>query len=209
MKIVERCDILSKGSFALSKIWKKACSDVEKAIIITDWPHGSGKFTIYPESGKKTGKGNGVLPIKVPCIRKLKEFGWETEDLPKIERGVLGTGDLDALYKSEAVFIGLEWETGNISSSHRAVNKLLLTLQLGGIKGGLLVVPSDRLKPYLTDRIGNIGELRPYFPLWKTIQIKEGALRIIVVEHDATSLSVPKIPKGTNGWAKSALYRST
>jgi hypothetical protein len=209
MKIVEYCDILSKGSFTISKVWKKACADVEKAILVTDWPHGSGKFTIYPESGKKTGQGNGVLPIKEPCIAKLKELGWETEDLPKIEGGVLGTGDLDALYNSEAGFVGFEWETGNISSSHRAINKLLLTLQKGGIKGGILVVPSDKLKPYLTDRIGNIGELRPYFHLWKTIQIKEGALRIIVVEHDSTSLSVPKIPKGTDGWAKGGLYRST
>lgn len=206
MKIVEHCDILSKGGFAASRSWKKACADVEKAILITDWPHGSGKFTIYPESGKKTGKGNGVLPIKKPCIAMLKELGWETENLPKIEGGVLGIGDLDAFYKSAAGFIGFEWETGNISSSHRAINKLLLTLQKGGIKGGILVVPSNKLKPYLTDRIGNIGELRPYFPLWSTIQLEEGVLRIIVVEHDATSTSVPKIPKGTDGWAKGKSY---
>lgn len=206
MKIVEHCDILSKGGFAASRSWKKACADVEKAILITDWPHGSGKFTIYPESGKKTGQGNGVLPIKEPCIAKLKELGWETEDLPKIEGGVLGIGDLDAFYKSAAGFIGFEWETGNISSSHRAINKLLLTLQKGGIKGGILVVPSNKLKSYLTDRIGNIGELRPYFPLWSTIQLEEGVLRIIIVEHGATSTSVPKIPKGTNGWAKGKSY---
>jgi hypothetical protein len=206
MKIVEYCDILSKGNFPTSRIWKKACADVEKAILATDWPHGSGIFTIYPESGKKTGQGSGVLPIKEPCIKKLRELGWVTEYLPKIEGGVLGTGDLDALYKSESGYIGFEWETGNISSSHRAINKLLLTLQKGGIKGGILVVPSNKLKPYLTDRIGNIGELRPYFPLWSTIQLNEGVLRIIVVEHDATSTSVPKIPKGTNGWAKGKNY---
>jgi len=57
MKIVEQCDILFKGNFSISRAWKKACADVEKAIIATDWPHGSGKFTIYPESGKKTGPG--------------------------------------------------------------------------------------------------------------------------------------------------------
>jgi hypothetical protein len=206
MRIVEHCDILSKGSFATSRAWKKACADVEKAILATDWPHGSGKFTIYPESGKKTGQGNGVLPIKEPCINKLRELGWDTEDLPKIEGGVLGTGDLDALLKSESGYVGFEWETGNISSSHRAINKLLLTLQTGGIKGGILVVPSDKLKQYLTDRIGNIGELRPYFPLWKTFQLKEGVLRIIIVEHNATSNLVPKIPKGTDGWAKGKSY---
>jgi len=201
MKIVEYCDILSKGTFPTSKAWKKAGVDVEKAIKATDWPHGSGKFTIYPESGKKRGEGNGVVPIKIPCIHMLEKFGWEIENLPKIEDGVLGTGDLDALFKSDSGFIGFEWETGNISSSHRAINKLLLTLQKGGIKGGILVVPSDKLKLYLTDRIGNIGELRPYFPLWSKIQIEEGTLRIIVVEHDNTSTAVPKIPKGTDGRA--------
>lgn len=201
MKIVEYCGILSKGTFSTSKAWKKACVDVEKAIKATDWPHGSGKFTIYPESGKKRGEGNGVVPIKIPCIQMLEKFGWEIENLPKIEDGVLGTGDLDALFKSDSGFIGFEWETGNISSSHRAINKLLLTLQKGGIKGGILVVPSDKLKLYLTDRIGNIGELRPYFPLWSKIQIEEGTLRIIVVEHDNTSTAVPKIPKGTDGRA--------
>lgn len=206
MRIVERCDILSKGRFSTSKVWRRACADVDKAILVTDWPHGSGKFTIYPESGKKTGKGNGVLPIKEPCIAELKELGWVTEDLPKIERGILGTGDLDAIFGSEAGYIGFEWETGNISSSHRAINKLLLTLQMGGIKGGILVVPSDNLKPFLTDRIGNIGELRPYFLLWRTIQLDDGILRIVVVEHDATSTSVPRIPKGTDGWAKAKSY---
>ena len=201
MKIVEHYDILSQGNFSTSKVWRKACLDVEKAIKATDWPHGSGKFTIYPESGKKRGEGNGVVPIKTPCILMLKKFGWKIEKLPIIKDGVLGTGDLDALYKSESGFIGFEWETGNISSSHRAINKLLLTLQKGGIKGGILVVPSDKLKQYLTDRIGNIGELRPYFPLWRTIQIEQGTLRIIVVEHDDTSTAVPRIPKGKDGRA--------
>ncbi len=206
MKIVELCDILAKGKFPDSKEWKKACANVEEAIIATDWPHGTGKFTIYPESGKKTGEGNGVLPIKDPCIARLRDLGWETEKLPKIEDGVLRTGDLDAIYRSKAGYIGFEWETGNISSSHRAINKLLLTLLRGDIKGGILAVPSDKLKIYLTDRIGNISELRPYFPLWTAINIREGALRIVVVEYDATSRSVKKIPKGTDGWAKGKPY---
>lgn len=163
--------------------------------------HGSGKFLIYPQSGKKRGEGNGVLPIKKPCLEKLRSFGWEIEKLPKMEQGVLTTGDLDALKRTRSGFIGFEWETGNVSSSHRAINKLLLSLKVGGIKGGFLVVPSDILKRYLTDRIGNIGELRPYFPLWKSIRMKDGILRIVVVEHDIVSTKVPRIPKGTNGRA--------
>ncbi len=201
MKVVETHDVLSVGRFPYSPEWHTSCAQVEEAILITDWPHGSGKFTIYPESGKKRGKGNGVVPIKKPCLQRLNQLNWVTEKLPPLPVGVINPGDLDAIYRCEEGFIGFEWETGNISSSHRAINKLLLTMQLGGLIGGFLVVPSDNLKVYLTDRIGNIGELRPYLPLWRSIRIKEGALRIVVVEHDATSLEVPRIPKGTDGRA--------
>jgi len=201
VRITEYHDIIDFGPFSKTGGWKKAWTEIKSAVRATDWPHGSGKFTIYPQSGKKRKEGSGVLPIKVPCLKKLKSFGWEIEKLPRIEMGILRTGDLDALKKTKTGFIGFEWETGNISSSHRAINKLLLTLVAGGIKGGFLVVPSDDLKQYLTDRIGNIGELRPYFPLWKSIRINNGILRIVVVEHDRISLKVPRIPKSTDGRA--------
>lgn len=201
MKIVETYDIFSVGSFPESEEWRTACKQVRNAIKATDWPHGTGKFKIYPQSGKKRGEGNGVVPIKKPCIEHLKQSGWLTEKLPPLDRGLIKPGDLDALLRCNVGFIGFEWETGNISSSHRAINKLLLTMQLGGLIGGFLVVPSDELKPFLTDRIGNIGELRPYLPLWSSIPIQEGVLRIEVVEHDSTSFDVPKIPKGTDGRA--------
>ena len=201
MKIVDRHYLIQHAEVIGSPEWQAASKNVEDAIAATDWPHGSGKFTIYPESGKKRGMGNGVDPIKVPCIQKLKEFGWEVESLPPITVGTLRTGDLDALLRTPIGFIAFEWETGNISSSHRAINKLLQTLMVGGIAGGFLVVPSDKLKTYLTDRIGNIGELRPYFPLWEKTAIERGALQVLVVEHDDTSLDVPKIPKRTDGRA--------
>lgn len=119
----------------------------------------------------------------------------------QIGSSVLTTGDLDALKDTADGYIAFEWETGNISSSHRALNKLFLTMQQTNTLGCFLVVPSDSLKAYLTDRIGNIGELKPYFPLWSNIQNIKGTLRIIAVEHDATSFDVPKIPKGTDGRA--------
>jgi hypothetical protein len=202
MKIVERCDLVVSGEFPASATWADACLDAERAIRGVDWPHGSGRFTIYPQSGKGRGEGNGVTPIKAPCMKELKRLGWVTEDLPRLPDSVLRPGDLDALRQTPEGNIGFEWETGNISSSHRAINKLLLTLQLGGIRGGILVVPSDDLRQYLTDRIGNISELRCYFPLWRSIPFFDAALRIIVVEHDETSMSVPRIPKGKDGRAK-------
>jgi hypothetical protein len=109
---------------------------------------------------------------------------------------------MDAAYFGATGIVCLEWETGNVSSSHRSMNKMCLGLLQGAIKAGVLVVPSRALYPYLTDRIGNIAELEPYFPLWEATPCEEGVLEIIVIEHDATSLKVPKIPKGTDGRAK-------
>ena len=201
MKIVQVHDVVTRGKFPRSGAWRRACRQVASAIRATDWPHGSGRFTIYPESGKERGRGNGVLPIKLPCIRRLTDLGWEKEGLPPEKQYAVSTGDLDALLKTPSGYIGFEWETGNISSSHRAVNKLLLALLRQDLVGGFLVVPSDKLKTYLTDRIGNIGELRPYFPLWSSVPVKNGALRIVVVEHDGESKRVPRIPKMTAGRA--------
>ncbi len=95
-----------------------------------------------------------------------------------------------------------EWETGNISSSHRSMNKMLMLLSQGVIAAGVLVVPSRELYSYLTDRIGNFNELQPYLTLWKSFPCQKGVLEIIVIEQDACSTDVPKIPKGTDGRAK-------
>jgi hypothetical protein len=72
MKIVETHDVFAVGVFSKSKEWKIACKQVKDSIYATDWPHGSGSFTIYPQSGKKRGEGNGVVPIKKPCIKHLE-----------------------------------------------------------------------------------------------------------------------------------------
>jgi hypothetical protein len=197
MQIVEQIDVISRGRFPRSREWRKACDDVEAAVALTDWPHGSGKFKIYPGL-----HANGVTPIKVPCLAELIKRGWKAEQLPIIEPGPLTTGDLDALLSTPRGSIGFEWETGNISSSHRAVNKLVLTLYVGGIKGGFLVVPSRALYVFLTDRVGNIAELAHYVPLWQAVEVADGALRFVVVEHDATSKRVPPIPKTTAGRAQ-------
>ncbi len=198
MKITETVDVISTGGFATSKTWKQACADVEAGILAVDWPWGSGTFTINPSK-----HGNGVKPIKDPCTKVLRAKGWRVEAFPPLASTVLRPGDLDALVQRDGHYIAFEWETGNISSSHRALNKLVLGLIHGAVIGCFLVVPSRALYPYLTDRIGNIGELKAYLPLWSAASAKvaQAALRIYVVEHDATSTSVAKIPKGTDGRA--------
>ncbi|MBK7922240.1 MAG: hypothetical protein IPJ95_01195 [Gemmatimonadetes bacterium] len=56
VKITESHDIVSTGGFAESAEWRRAWKHVRAAIRNTDWPHGSGIFTIRPESGKKRGE---------------------------------------------------------------------------------------------------------------------------------------------------------
>jgi hypothetical protein len=78
---------------------------------------------------------------------------------------------------------------------------MCLGLVLNATIGGILVVPSRKLYVWLTDRIGNVSELMPYYPFWSATSCDAGILEIIVIEQDAESLDVPKIPKGKDGRA--------
>src|SRR5690606_24986259 len=138
VRLVEHHDILNADRFDCSPALNQAWLDVQAGIEATDWPWGSGRFSLHP--GKCL---NGVKPIKEPCVDVLRARGWLTERIPVLSSdSVLTPGDLDALKETTEGPIGFEWETGNISSSHRAINKLLLTLQVGNLLGGFLVVPS-------------------------------------------------------------------
>jgi hypothetical protein len=197
MKIVQVETLISCGRFAKSAAWKTIRRSLHRGIKKVDWPKGSGKFTIFPESGKRRGKGNGVVPIKTELILELVSHGWKSEERVDIP----GLGKFDAIYECAAGAVAFEWETGNISSSHRALNKMALGLLKKLLVAGTLVVPSRNLYQYLTDRIGNFRELQPYLELWKSFPCQNGVLEIVVIEHDATSTQVPRIPKITAGRA--------
>ena len=201
MKIVREETLRSCGKYAASAEWKKTRKSLYKAIREVDWPRGSGTFTIHPERGKARGKGNGVTPIKLGLMKELKRQGWKLEeplDIAILKR----PGKLDAVLYTDYGPVALEWETGNISSSHRALNKMALGLLKGVLACGILVVPSRELYKYLTDRIGNMAELEPYLDLWRAVPCEQGVLEIVAIEHDATSTKVPRIPKGTSGRAR-------
>lgn len=204
MKILRTETLISCGAFATSLEWQGIREKLHKAIREVEWPSGSGQFTIYPESGKKRGEGNGVKPIKDGLISELRRQGWSTEDrlALKVDEAIVHRpGGLDAVFMASTGPVALEWETGNISSSHRALNKMSLGLLKGVLAAGILVVPSRELYKFLTDRIGNISELEPYLDLWRALPCANGVLEIVVIEHDATSKAVPRIPKGTDGRA--------
>lgn len=200
MKLVHVETLIQVGEFASSRDWLNIRADVIRSIQKMVWPPGSDKFTIHPESGKKRREGNGVKPIKNGLMKMLVKHSWKTE-VPLDIATVARPGKLDAVLKTKHGPVALEWETGNISSSHRALNKMALGLMKGVLAGGMLVVPTREFYRFLTDRVGNWSELEPYLDLWKAIPCRSGVLEILVVEHDATSTKVRRIPKGTSGRA--------
>lgn len=201
MKIVRTEVLLDAGGVGTSGEWDRRYGEICKAIKTIEWPPGSGSFTLYDEPGKKRGMGNGVTPIKAACMARLKDdFGWS------LETGInVGTvklkGRVDATCLMDDRLLAIEWETGNISSSHRALNKMCLGMLNGTLIGGVLILPTRSMYRYLTDRVGNIAEVEPYFPLWGALPIAKGILVVVVIEHDAVSRDVPRIPKGTDGRA--------
>lgn len=150
-------------------------------------------------------KGNGVKPISRAFCQKLPE-GWKGEDRFDVLDGKK-PGPIDAVVETSFGRFAIEWETGNISSSHRALNKLAIGIIQSKLIGGILIVPTKKFYNYLTDRVGNYEELEAYFPLYKHLDIKDGILAIIAVEHDGTSEDAPIIGKGKDGNARKKAKR--
>ncbi len=200
MKIVQIERIIDAGTFSRTEAWRTIEAQIFQAIRSIEWPKGSGSFTLRNEFGKKRGQGSGVKPIKQACMETLKSYGWQLEtpvDIATVRR----PGPMDATYPVKDRLFCLEWETGNISSSHRSLNKMALGIMKKILIGGVLILPTREMYQYLTDRIGNFREISPYFPLWRSLNLEEGLLLVIAIEHDAVSDQVPRIKKGTDGRA--------
>lgn len=196
MKIIKTEFLIKKGSFAGSTEFENILSETYDAIQSITWPDGSDNFILFPKR-----KANGVVPIKKNFVKFLEDKGWESEYRMKIASR-LRPGPVDAVkFLSENRYFAVEWETGNISSSHRAINKMAIGLLDGVIEGGILILPSRNMYQYLTDRVGNFAEIEPYFNVWKNLQIEKGVLAVIEIEHDDISEDVPPIRKGTDGRA--------
>lgn len=196
MKISKEEFLIKRGSFAASPEARQLHDEILAAIQTIRWPVGSDKFTLYPEK-----KANGVKPIKLSFQTHLKSLGWELEKRVALASR-LRPGPVDAVKKlRNGTSFAVEWETGNISSTHRAINKMAIGMLEGKLSGGVLILPMRDMYKFLTDRTGNFEEIAPYFPVWQNWPAIDGVLGIIGIEQDATSLDVPKIPKGTDGRA--------
>lgn len=169
---------------------------VHDAIRTVTWPIGNSVFTLNP-----TLKGNGVKSIKINCMAHLEANNWNVEHRMSLGSRVK-PGPIDAAKMlSDGSYAAIEWETGNISSSHRAINKLAIGLLEGVVSIGYLILPSREMYKFLTDRVGNYAEIAPYFDVWRNMNTNGGVLGIIEIEHDGLDESVSLIPKGTDGRA--------
>jgi hypothetical protein len=198
MKLVHIERLVQAGAIDKEAFWSNAIQDVVISIKEVVWPprNPAGEFVIFPELGKKRGKGNGVVPIKNAFLGSLHGKGWYTADRSNPER-------FDAVKYHDDNYISVEWETGNISSSHRSINRFILAHEKNRCQIGLLVLPTKNLAKYLTDRVGNFEELSHFFPVWRAMSRlwDKGAIWVFAVEHDREDTNSPRIAKGTNGRA--------
>jgi hypothetical protein len=185
VKVVKR---LQLGQRKTGPDWTQSLLEVERAIRAVVWPPGASDFTIHPQSGKRRGEGNGVKPVHKAFLTALALDGWNIARNPFY---------LDAIRQFSGGYVGLEWETGNIASTHRALNRLRLAQHAECI-GGVLILPTRKMYRYLTDRIGNFEEIQPYLELYN---VPDSVISVYAIEHDREDFNVPRIEKGTNGRA--------
>lgn len=227
MRIDQTYTLIEEGDLSSTAVWQQARQDVLDAVEDVVWPPGNDEFVVYPEENV-----NGVNPIteqfenNLDALPDWEETGGKHLKTLLDQRGMLEEtlekispyfddpesfvsspwfdGLKDVELDGEPGLIVAEWETGNISSSHRSVNRIMVGLVAGMIHGGFIVLPNRSLYHYLTDRIGNYRELRPYFVIWESLahEVENGVIEVVVVEHEGESESVPPIGKGTDGMSE-------
>lgn len=228
MKWLRTMVIFNQGNIIDTESWDELHTSYISCIKKIDFPEGSGSLTLRMKEKKPNGQWdrNGVVYLKNRFLHYMttdenweaeKDFGFNEQNIPPNltlypsrdiyrEPIVSKFGEFDFVSRHQAsdTKIAIEWETGNISSSHRSINKLAIALKSGVIQIGVLIVPSRDLYEHLTDRIGNISELSGYLSMWHGLgpSVKIGLLAITVVEHDALTKSGSYLPVGKDGRAK-------
>lgn len=151
---------------------------------------------------------NGVVPVKEGIYERLEcYYNWFREKpLPYLKDEAQKGGPID-VYKefgkpNDKFKVGLEFETGNISSAHRSMNKLCVGVQSGDIDLAVLMMPIKTMAYYLTDRVSNYEELEPYFRLLTTYPF-------IVIGFDADEYNpnAALLPKGRDGMSNRAIHK--
>lgn len=156
-------------------------------------------------------KINSVTPIKAGLIKLLHEnYQWETEhhlqvlrdnapsssDDNKRKRGQGGGIDVYKEFNFQGYMfrVGIEFETGNVASVHRSLNKLSMGIQSRELDLIFLILPVFNLAQYLTDRVANYEEIEAYFPLFS-----EKPFIALGFEAENYSPEFPVFEKGRDG----------
>lgn len=210
MKWLRTLILFDQGDVISSTDWKDMHESYVRSIESIDNPRGSGKLCLRRKVRLPNGQWsrNGVGYLRTRFLEHIRDVeGWEAEGIVDLKRdreqppirlypslepyrepitSDFGGFDLVTSAIAEGTNIAIEWETGNISSSHRSMNKLAIALGAGIVQVGVLILPSRSLYEHLTDRIGNISELSGYLSMWEGLKstVTRGLLAITVVEHD-------------------------
>lgn len=227
MKWLRTLVLFDKGNVVTSGDWEALHEAYVRAIQRMEHPKGAGTLTLrrktYDEISEDWNR-NGVKPLRTQFLRSMvDDEHWLPEGAFKIagptkapdirlypglephqEPITSEFGAFDFITTAPSgTRVAIEWETGNISSSHRSMNKLAIALGAGEIQAGVMIVPSRDMYQHLTDRIGNIGELSPYLPMWSGLSstVDRGLLAVTVVEHDELSddEALPYLGRGEDG----------
>lgn len=209
MKWLRTLVLFDQGGVISSPDWESLHQSYVRSIEDIDNPVGSGRLCLRRKVRLPNGQWtrNGVGYLKLRFLEHIRDVeGWKPEGIVELARDrdqpaiklypslesyrepiTSDFGGFDLITQgSNGTNIAIEWETGNISSSHRSMNKLAIALGSGIIQVGVLILPSRNLYEHLTDRIGNIGELSGYLSMWESLKanVERGLLAITVVEHD-------------------------
>lgn len=236
MKWLRTLVIFDRGNVVSSSDWRVIHESYIRSIQSIDFPKGTGTLKLRRKVRRPDGQWNrnGVGYLRQRFLdHMVKNEPWRAEvgfDLGKIRQPpelrlypslelhhepiTSDFGDFDLVTKApQGTHVAIEWETGNISSSHRSMNKLAIALGTGKIQAGVLIVPSRDLYEHLTDRIGNIGELSGYLSMWKDLEarVERGLLAITVVEHDQLTddSKFRYLPVGEDGHAREGRSKKT
>ncbi|WP_103334471.1 hypothetical protein [Pseudotabrizicola formosa] len=229
MKWLRTLILFERGGVLESPDWGDLHQSYLRAIAKIDNPRGSGRLKLREKVRQPNGQWsrNGVNYLKARFLEHMKgDEGWLPEGLVQLKSEAISPelrlypsmmphrepvtstfGGFDFVTSgTQGAKVAIEWETGNISSSHRSMNKLAIALQLGIIQVGVLIVPSRSLYQHLTDRVGNISELSGYLNMWAGMAtgIERGLLAVTVVEHDDLTVdeAFPYLTVGMDGRAE-------
>jgi hypothetical protein len=143
---------------------------------------------------------NGGAAVRRMLDARFGDADWLCEER--------GRGDIDWIKRVRingvAIAVGVELQVSGRGGGSHLTDIIHLRAGLaepddGRIDIGILVVPSDRLATFLTDRVEGIAQVRKYL---RAMGAEDLPILVIAIEHDEQGLALMKQPKSPTGMAK-------